>query len=100
MFVGILVTFIIIENQITIESSWKSMKMAESKQKILPSSIEMPTDRKSLEEIIIKAKDYALMHGIAMRPKSGYNPDTLQVSNHSYRDENDSTNFLSCNYLF
>jgi hypothetical protein len=58
--------------------------MAESKQIILPSSIELPLDPKVLEEIAIKAKDYALMHGICMRSKANFNPDTLQVSNHDY----------------
>jgi glutathione synthase len=56
--------------------------MAESKQIILPSPIELPLDRKVLEEIVIKAKDYALMHGICMRSKNDFNPDTLQVSKH------------------
>jgi glutathione synthase len=48
--------------------------------KILPSCIPLPLDQSELEEIISKAKDYALMHGICMRSKANYNPDTLQVS--------------------
>jgi glutathione synthase len=55
--------------------------MAESKQIILPSVIDLPLDQEVLEEIVIKAKDYALMHGICMRSKAGFNPDTLQVRN-------------------
>lgn len=53
--------------------------MSESKQKILPSPF-VPLDAKKLEEIVVKAKDYALMHGICMRSRNDFNPDTLQVS--------------------
>lgn len=49
--------------------------------KVLPSAIEIPLDPKTLEEIISKAKDYALMHGICMRSKTNFNEDALQVSN-------------------
>jgi hypothetical protein len=49
--------------------------------KVLPSAIEIPLDPKTLEEIVSKAKDYALMHGICMRSKANFNEDTLQVSN-------------------
>lgn len=48
--------------------------------KVLPSSIEIPLEPEVLEEIITKAKDYALSHGICMRPKATYNSDSLSVS--------------------
>lgn len=47
--------------------------------KILPSCIALPLDEKELLKIISKSKDYALMHGICMRSKANFNPDTLQV---------------------
>lgn len=53
--------------------------MSENKQKILPSPIALPLERQVLEEVVDKAKDYALMHGICMRNRANFNPDTLQV---------------------
>lgn len=50
------------------------------KVKILPSAIEIPLDPKTLEEMVSKAKDYALMHGICMRSKTNFNEDALSVS--------------------
>lgn len=47
--------------------------------RILPSAIEIPLDPKLLEEIVSKAKDYALMHGICMRSKTNYSEDSLDV---------------------
>jgi glutathione synthase len=51
-----------------------------SEEKILPSCIPLPLEKEQLEEIVSKAKDYALMHGICMRSKNNYNPDSLQVN--------------------
>ena len=50
-----------------------------SNQKILPSAINLPLDEATLSEIVSKAKDYALMHGICMRSKSEFNEDALMV---------------------
>ncbi|CRL02584.1 CLUMA_CG015836, isoform B [Clunio marinus] len=47
---------------------------------ILPSCISLPLSGKELEEIVSKAKDYALMHGICMRSKANFNPDNLQFA--------------------
>lgn len=52
--------------------------MAENK--ILPSCIALPLEADKLSEIVGKAKDYALMHGICMRSRVNFNPDALQVS--------------------
>lgn len=41
----------------------------------IPLKIEEPT----LTEVIQKAKDWALMHGVSMRPKDNFSEDTLQV---------------------
>lgn len=49
-------------------------------EKVLPSCISLPLQPEVLDEIVSKAKDYALMHGICMRSKVNYNPDSLQVS--------------------
>lgn len=47
---------------------------------IMPSAIELPIENRKLDEVVTKAKDWALMHGVAMRSRSDYNPDTLQVN--------------------
>lgn len=47
---------------------------------LMPSAIDLPIEKRKLEEIVTKAKDWALMHGVAMRSRSDYNPDTLQVN--------------------
>lgn len=54
--------------------------MADENTKILPACIPLPLDADQLDEIVSKAKDYALMHGICMRSKVNFNPDVLQVS--------------------
>lgn len=54
------------------------------KVKILPSAIEIPLDPKTLEEMVSKAKDYALMQGICMRSKTNFNEDALFVSNDKF----------------
>lgn len=51
-----------------------------SEHKFLPSAIEIPLKPEILDEIVIKAKDFALSHGICMRSKSDWNPDSLSVS--------------------
>ena len=54
--------------------------MAENNSKILPSCIPLPLEADELQEIVSKAKDYALMHGVCMRSRTNFNPDALQVS--------------------
>lgn len=48
--------------------------------KILPSCIKLPLSHDELDEIVSKAKDFALMHGICMKSKVNFNADSLQVS--------------------
>lgn len=47
--------------------------------------IPLPLDDNVLEDVVAKAKDWAIMHGAAMRSKTDFNPDTLQV--HKYLSE-------------
>lgn len=47
---------------------------------VLKPSVPIPIDDKILIDVISKAKDFALMHGSAMRSKSEYSPDSLQVN--------------------
>lgn len=47
---------------------------------ILDSCIELPLDEATLEDIIPKAKDWALMHGAAMRSKDEFSEDSLLVT--------------------
>ena len=54
--------------------------MSNTSQKVLPSCISLPLEPAVLDEIVTKAKDYALMHGICMRPKATFSPDSLSVS--------------------
>lgn len=46
----------------------------------LDSCIPLPLDETVLAEVVAKAKDWAIMHGAAMRSKADFNPDALQVS--------------------
>lgn len=46
----------------------------------LDSCIPLPLDEKTLAEVVDKSKDWAIMHGAAMRSKADFNPDALQVS--------------------
>lgn len=39
----------------------------------------MPIEETVLNDVVSKAKDWALMHGGAMRSKADFNPDALQV---------------------
>lgn len=41
--------------------------------------IELPLEKQVLEEIVDKAKDWALMHGISMRSKESFNKDQVQI---------------------
>lgn len=45
----------------------------------LQSCIPLPLDEEVLREVAGKAKDWALMHGAAMRSKDNFSPDALQV---------------------
>lgn len=45
----------------------------------LESCIPLPLDEKVLNDVVEKAKDWALMHGAAMRSRSDFSPDALQV---------------------
>ncbi|XP_055615631.1 glutathione synthetase-like isoform X1 [Toxorhynchites rutilus septentrionalis] len=47
---------------------------------IMQSCIPLPIDDKQLLEVIEKAKDWAIMHGAAMRSKTDFNPDALQFA--------------------
>lgn len=41
--------------------------------------IPLPLDESVLHDVVEKAKDWALMHGAAMRSKAEFSPDALQV---------------------
>lgn len=41
--------------------------------------IPLPLDESVLNDVVEKAKDWALMHGAAMRSKAEFSPDALQV---------------------
>lgn len=45
----------------------------------LKSCISLPIEEKVLVDVVAKAKDWALMHGAAMRSKANFSPDGLQV---------------------
>lgn len=45
----------------------------------LDSCIPFPIDESTLVEVAQKAKDWALMHGAAMRSKANFSEDSLQV---------------------
>lgn len=46
---------------------------------ILKSCISSEIDESTLVEIVEKARDWAMMHGIALRPKTDFLQDSLQV---------------------
>lgn len=46
----------------------------------LDSCIPFPIDEATLNEVVTKAKDWALMHGAAMRSKVNFSEDSLQVT--------------------
>lgn len=45
----------------------------------LDSCIPFPIDEATLNDVVSKAKDWALMHGAAMRSKANFSEDSLQV---------------------
>ncbi|XP_044735974.1 glutathione synthetase-like isoform X2 [Chrysoperla carnea] len=50
------------------------------KKRIATSCITLPLKKEVLEEIVDKAKDWALMHGAAMRSRTKYEHDTLTLA--------------------
>lgn len=46
----------------------------------LASCVPMPIEHRALSNVIEKAKDWALMHGVGMRDKKQFSKDALQVS--------------------
>lgn len=46
----------------------------------LDSCISFPIDEATLNDVVQKAKDWALMHGAAMRSKANFSEDSLQVT--------------------
>lgn len=46
----------------------------------LESCVQVPLEEKPLKDIIEKAKDWALMHGAALRSKANFSLDALQVN--------------------
>ncbi|XP_058816194.1 glutathione synthetase-like isoform X1 [Topomyia yanbarensis] len=47
---------------------------------VLESCIPLPIETDQLLEVVEKAKDWAIMHGAAMRSKADFNPDALQFA--------------------
>ncbi|XP_075222153.1 glutathione synthetase-like isoform X1 [Lycorma delicatula] len=45
----------------------------------LNSCVPIPKDIEQLKDVIEKAKDWALMHGVGIRNKKEFNPDALQI---------------------
>lgn len=48
----------------------------------LEECISFPIPEAELIEVTEKAKDWAIMHGAAMRSKTNFSPDSLNVSNY------------------
>jgi len=46
---------------------------------VLRNCIRLPLPEEELLEVTAKAKDYAIMHGAAMRSKTAFSPDSLNV---------------------
>ncbi|XP_047506361.1 glutathione synthetase-like isoform X2 [Pieris napi] len=46
----------------------------------LASCIPLPLDNKALSNVVEKAKDWALMHGVGMRDKAHFSKDTIQIA--------------------
>lgn len=46
----------------------------------LPTCIPLPVEENELREVVDKAKDWAVMHGAAMRSKTNFNADTVQFA--------------------
>lgn len=51
----------------------------------LDSCIPFPIDESTLVGVVQKAKDWALMHGAAMRSKANFSDDSLQVGNQNFK---------------
>lgn len=47
---------------------------------VLPPCIPFPIPAEQLDDVVSKAKDWALMHGAGMRAKDTYNSSTMQVN--------------------
>ncbi|XP_019553433.3 glutathione synthetase isoform X1 [Aedes albopictus] len=54
--------------------------MATSDAPVLQSCIPLPIEEDRLLDIVEKAKDWAIMHGAAMRSKANFSPDALQFA--------------------
>lgn len=61
----------------------------------LDSCIPFPIDESTLVGVAQKAKDWALMHGAAMRSKANFSDDSLQVGN-----QNCKCNIFLLTFLF
>lgn len=46
---------------------------------VLRGCLKLPLSKDLLLEVTSKAKDYAIMHGAAMRSKTNFSPDSLNV---------------------
>lgn len=45
----------------------------------LDSCINFPIEKDVLLDVVEKAKDWALMHGVGLRSRGTFNPDVMQV---------------------
>lgn len=50
-----------------------------AEESILPPMIDFPIEKELLDEVVSKAKDWAIMHGAGMRSKTNFNSDVLYV---------------------
>lgn len=48
--------------------------------KRLPNCLPIPLEEKELIELVSKAKDWALMHGIGLRSKASYSEDSIHFA--------------------
>merc|ERR1711963_1000880 len=46
----------------------------------MPACVQLPIPQDQLDDLVEKAKDYALMHGICMRRKDAYDRDALHFA--------------------
>ncbi|KAH8419868.1 hypothetical protein KR009_003457 [Drosophila setifemur] len=53
---------------------------SEANTPVLPNCIRLPLPEDELLEVTSKAKDYAIMHGAAMRSKAAFSPDSLNFA--------------------
>ncbi|XP_063905796.1 glutathione synthetase-like isoform X2 [Zophobas morio] len=58
----------------------KKPKMSEENVKHLPSAIPLPLPEAELADVVEKSKDWALMHGAAMRSKTTFSEDSLNFA--------------------